>query len=94
MIAVRVHEVAGDRGAWVCDVAVEHGGQTSGHTVTVSRKDLGRWGRGEDAAAVEDLVSRSFLFLLEREPPSAILTRFDLSVIPRYFPDYDLLFKR
>ena len=40
-------------------------------------------------AAVEDLVRRSFEFLLEREPPSSILPRFDLSVIERYFPDYD-----
>ena len=43
---------------------------------------------------VEDLVARSFEFLLEREPQSAILTTFDLSVIQRYFPDYDAAFRR
>jgi len=43
---------------------------------------------------VEDLVARSFDFLLEREPPGSILNRFDLSVIQRYFPDYDQQFKR
>ncbi len=76
-------------GGWVCEVTIEHGGSPSRHTVSVSASDLRRWGRGEDDAAVEDLVRRSFEFLLEREPASAILRRFDLSVIGRYFPDYD-----
>jgi hypothetical protein len=76
-------------GGWVCDVAVEHEGERSRHLVTVSASDLRRWGRGEGEMAVEDLVRRSFAFLLEREPLSAILRRFDLSVIGRYFPDYD-----
>ena len=30
----------------------------------------------------------SFEFLLEREPPSSILGRFDLDIIGRYFPEY------
>ena len=69
---------------WVCEVTL---GQ-SRHTVTVSASDLRRWGRGEGSASVEELVRRSFEFLLEREPPSSILRSFDLSVIERYFPDY------
>ena len=71
---------------WECVVVVDHAGQKTEHVVAVSRKDLARWGRGGD---VVDLVSRSFDFLLEREPPSSILRRFDLSVIQRYFPEYD-----
>jgi hypothetical protein len=38
---------------------------------------------------IERLVRVSFVFLLEREPPSAILRRFSLSDISRYFPEYD-----
>jgi len=91
MVTVRVQ--TGPDG-WVCGVSVVHGGHASTHTVMVSRRDLARWGTGDDAAAVEDLVSRSFGFLLDREPPNSILPRFDLSVIPRYFPEYDLQFKR
>ena len=34
-------------------------------------------------------MRRSFEFLLEREPKESILARFDLSVIARYFPEYD-----
>lgn len=59
------------------------------HTVTVTKTDLRRWGRGD----VEDLVRRSFDFLLEREPPSSILSRFELPVIERYFPEYDRLIR-
>jgi len=32
--------------------------------------------------------------LLQRESPNSILRRFDLSVIPSYFPEYDLEFRR
>ena len=69
---------------WVCEVTLGR----SRHTVTISASDLRRWGRGEGGAAVEDLVRRSFEFLLEHEPPGSILRRFDLSVIERYFPEY------
>ena len=36
----------------------------------------------------KELVRESFCFLLEREPPESILSRFDLPVIERYFPGY------
>lgn len=78
----------------MCQVEVVQAGETTRHTVSVSRSDLARWGRGEDQAAVQDLVRRSFAFLLEREAASSILPRFDLAVIQRYFPEYDRVFKR
>jgi hypothetical protein len=37
---------------------------------------------------VERLVRESFVFLLEREPASSILSRFSLQDIARYFPEY------
>ena len=67
-------------------MSVDHDGQRTQHLVTVSRTELDRWGGG---GTVEDLGSRSFDFLLEREPPSSILRRFDLSLIQRYFPEFD-----
>jgi hypothetical protein len=81
--------VAPQADGWVCEVSVEHEGERSQHTVAVTSEDLARWGRGDGPDAVEELVARSFGFLLEREPPSSILRRFDLSVIRRYFPEYD-----
>lgn len=35
------------------------------------------------------LVEKSFEFLLEREANTSILRSFDLSVIVRYFPEYE-----
>jgi hypothetical protein len=80
-------ELQGD--AWSCVVRVEEGGEQTHHAVTVTAADLERWGRGSRPEDVEDLVARSFDFLLRREPPSSILASFDLAVIQRYFPEYD-----
>ena len=38
---------------------------------------------------IDSLLRRSFEFLLEREPNTSILARFDLRVISRYFPEYE-----
>ncbi len=37
----------------------------------------------------ELLVERSFEFLLEREPNTSIFRTFELSVISKYFPEYE-----
>ena len=37
----------------------------------------------------KEIVSRSFAFLLEREPNSSIMRTFDLPVIQRYFNEYE-----
>ncbi len=71
---------------WTCEVDVTDKGSSAQHTVQVRKSDLERWGRG---GTVEDLVRRSFQFLLQREPKESILKTFELSVIPRYFPEYD-----
>ena len=76
------------------EVEVEHAGEKTHHEVSVSHSDVERWSSADDQVGVEELVRRSFDFLLEREPPSSILRRFDLSVIRRYFPEYDERFKR
>ena len=82
-------DVAREVAGWRCEVAFEDRSGPSRHTVTVTPADLERWGRGDGEAAVEDLVRRSFEFLLAREPARSILRRFDVSVIPSYFPEYD-----
>jgi hypothetical protein len=78
--------------SWRCQVSVDHLGQRTRHVVTVMPADLARWASGTRTENIEDLVARSFDFLLEREPPNAILATFELSVIQRYFPEYDRIF--
>ena len=48
-------------------------------------EDVTRYAPG---ATPERLLEASFGFLLEREPASAILSRFALPVIEGYFPEY------
>jgi hypothetical protein len=76
--------VAGD--GYRCAIDVSDATGTTHHLVHVSRKDFDRWRRGRSP---EELVRDSFGFLLERESKESILEEFDLSVIRRYFPDYD-----
>ena len=37
----------------------------------------------------QNLLEYSFLFLLNREPNTSILSFFELSIISKYFPDYE-----
>jgi hypothetical protein len=84
-MASRVVEITGganDKG-WLMHVTVSDRTRTT-HVVRISRAELDRYGGGE----VTDLVRRSFDFLLDREPNTAILREFDLGTIERYFPEY------
>lgn len=58
---------------------------SSRHRVTLPPGKLEELGGG---ATAEELLEESFRFLLEREPRSAILSRFEISTITSYFPEY------
>ena len=68
------------------DVRVADGESESRHDVTLSRSDRDRIA---PAADPEQLVRESLAFLLEREPKESIMRSFDLTVIARYFPEYE-----
>jgi hypothetical protein len=67
-------------------VTVRNGRETQ-HRVRVSRADLARLAPG--ASDPMGLVEASFAFLLERETKESILREFDLTVIGRYFHEYE-----
>jgi len=68
-------------------VTVRERGSETRHRVTLSKLDFKRLTGGE--ATPEELVTESFHFLLERESKESILRSFDLTVISRYFPEYE-----
>lgn len=68
-------------------VRVDDGSTQSTHTVTVSDEDYERLASGYGSR--EEFITACFEFLLEREPKEAILSTFDVSVIPRYFPEFE-----
>lgn len=82
MIDIEVVAVAPD----AFQVVVDDGRSSSTHHVTADPGDVDRIAHGADAEA---LVEASFRFLLEREPKESILPSFDLTVISRYFPEYE-----
>jgi hypothetical protein len=73
-------------GDWKFKVTVSQIGSTT-HTVSVDRDYYEKLTSSE--VPVELLVEKSFDFLLERESSSSILREFNLSVISRYFPEYE-----
>lgn len=67
-------------------VTVTDSRSSSTHEVTADPDDVARFAGG---ASVEDLIEASFRFLLDREPKESILSRFDLSIISKYFSEYE-----
>ena len=73
-------------------VRVIEDGTQSTHRVTLSEGDHRRLSGGK--LAPEELIKRSFEFLLARESKESILPRFNLLLISRYFPEYERELKR
>jgi hypothetical protein len=61
--------------------------KTTTHKVSVSPQYYQKLTGGK--VTIEDLIRRSFEFLLDHEVNTGILLSFDLSVIAKYFPAYE-----
>ena len=73
--------------SWLYAVRVFEGGRTHEYDVTLSFADYDLWSRGR--VAPSRVVEAAFEYLLDQEPASSIMSRFDCSVIRRYFPGVD-----
>ena len=61
------------------------------HAVRADEATIEKFGHGQPA---ETVVETSFRFLLEREPKVSILGNFELSIIGRFFPEYEAEMER
>ena len=68
-------------------VTVSEGGGKTTHRVSMSPLTYKKLSKG--AVSEERLVQAAFEFLLDREPKESILRSFDLTVISRYFPEFE-----
>ncbi len=68
-------------------VIIKQNGSSSTHTVTLDDKYYEKLTHRK--IPKEELIKKSFEFLLQREPKESILRKFDLKVISRYFPEYE-----
>jgi hypothetical protein len=69
------------------DVVVRDEVGESRHRVTISRATCERLSGG--LGEPERCIEAAFRFLLDREPKESILRRFDVTVIARYFPEFE-----
>jgi hypothetical protein len=69
------------------EVLVREGNGETRHQVTISQETCGRLTAGEHTP--ERCLEAAFRFLLDREPKESILSRFDVTVISRYFPEFE-----
>lgn len=68
-------------------VSVEEEGSRTDHTVTLDDTYYRYLTNGEISR--EELIKKSFEFLLKRESKESILSKFDLKIIKNYFSDYE-----
>ncbi len=68
-------------------VTVTEEGSSSRHTVSLDEAYYNRLTGGK--ISEEELIKRSFDFLLRRESKESILSQFNLKVISTYFPEYE-----
>ena len=68
-------------------VTIEEKSNSSEHAVTLDQSYYQFLTDGK--ITKEELIKKSFEFLLEREPKESILSKFNLSVIKSYFPEYE-----
>jgi hypothetical protein len=83
---IEVRRVAGDD-PLDFEVVVREGKGETRHRVTMSRETCERLTAGKHTP--EACLEAAFRFLLDREPKESILRRFDVTVISRYFPEFE-----
>jgi hypothetical protein len=88
----RTEVAVSPQGAGCFRVEIRGLGLITSHTVNVPEGMADELGWAGTAEA--ELVHESFVFLLEREPPTSILRSFSLDVIGRYFPEYPTQMRR
>lgn len=69
------------------DVAIREGKSESRHRVTMTQAVFETLTGG--AHKPEQCIEAAFRFLLDREPKESILGSFDVTVISRYFPEFE-----
>jgi hypothetical protein len=73
---------------WEFEVEVKEEKSSTSHTVSMSKEFYSKITGGQPIEP-QEVIRKTFMFLLDREAKETILGRFDLSSVSRYFPDYE-----
>ncbi len=87
MAEIKIKEQKETEGSWRFEVEIKEGDSRTNHLVTVNRDYFAEF--SDKFSSPEELVKKSFEFLLERESKESILNEFNISVIKTYFPEYE-----
>lgn len=87
MAKIEIQSETPQSNGWSYRVKLNGNGSQREYSVRLNRSDYERWSKGQ--VPPKEVIQGAFDFLLEREPPSSILSQFDCSVIRRYFPEVD-----
>ena len=79
---IQVNAAGGDE----YEVTVTEGGGESRHRVSMTAQQQETICPGRSP---EECLEAAFRFLLDREPKEAILGKFDVMVIAKYFPEFE-----
>ena len=88
---IEVHQIR-DADPFEFQVTVREGGSETTHHVTMARATYEKLSGGKVDA--RRCIEAAFEFLLEREPKESILRSFDVTVISRYFPNFEKEFSK
>ena len=87
MEKIHIEELAKTNDSWQFHVDLGTDPDTTSHTVTLDKKYWQKLTAG--TITPDELIQKSFAFLLKRESKQSILPKFNLSLISTYFPDYE-----
>ncbi|MCK4797657.1 MAG: hypothetical protein KAT05_09760 [Spirochaetes bacterium] len=87
MIEINVKIKSENESSWTFGVEIMEDGSKSVHVVELDKTDYERL-VGERISP-EELIKKSFEFLLARESKESILREFNLMKISQYFPEYE-----
>ena len=84
---IKIQSITRDDHGSTFRVTVTEDGSATSHIVKVKREDYERL--AVDKVSEEELLKKSFKFLLARESKESILSEFDLMTIAKYFSEYE-----
>ena len=92
MPEIIIEKEANTPSGWKFVVNVMSQDTTTQHTVSISKESWQALTKKQ--ITPQELVTKSFEFLLKRESNESILRTFDITVISQYFPDFEKIIKK
>lgn len=87
MIDIKIKETKKTEAGWQFNVLLIENGEDLEFEVDLDKDYYQKLSKGK--IPPQDLIKKSFRFLLDREGKESILYSFNLKVIQKYFPNYE-----